>query len=1144
MSADRSPSPRGRRLALAAALVSTLVPLAGLAPDARAQDADHLLISEVVVRTRDLGGVPLGSPFIEVVNPTGAAVDLGEVHLSTAHDSQLGQLYWNVVLGQGAGGGTSGNIHARFPQGLSLAAGDTLTVALNGSAEFQEAYGFLPDVELYEDGPQPDQIPEMVEVFTGSIGAGLGSDGGNSPALSTTADSIILYRWDGQSELVADVDYVIYGPDTRVRADKTGVTVGGSTYLADTPVASQTPAPGVPTFGASLQRQGAAEAGEPQSGGNGTTGHDETGEDLGTSWQVVSSQDPATAPATWLAPAPIVLSAASGGALEGVPVNVQAEVVAFDAITAVTVNYRLDGGAWLQLALDPQTGDDYAGQIPGQPADTVIEWYLTATGAGGGEATWPVEAARQPRTQTVGSGGSGDVIKLLISEVSVLSTDQEYIEIINPGLTDADLSDYYLSDAIYAPGSQYYWRIAEGNPSQQTVGGGAFGDFHARFPDGFVLAAGDTAVITVAGSDAFFGHFGFLPHLELYEDGAAADVVPDMRPVFGDPDGFNSIVGDGSTPGLSNGSESVVLYHWDGTSALVTDIDIVFWGDNLDTRFSKTGVTVAGETYQDETLIGNQHPITVGATFGSSFQRTDIAEGAQPGPPGNGIGGRDEVGEDLDNTFALLPYDPARPVQDAPVILSVFTSAAFSDRAVLVRATIDSADPIADVTLFYAIDGGAETSVAADASGDGTWDAEIPQQAAGTEVAWRLTVSDIEGDTAAWPAGGGTLAFTVSEPPDPSEQAQHLLITEVRTRGAEFVEIHNPLDLDVPLGRYFLTDAIYQFGQQFYWRITEGDPSQETIGGGQFDDFHGKFPDDAVIAAGQTITVAIAGSDAFYAEYFIQPDYELFEDGDAPDAIPDLVEVFPGSLAAVQEPYGNPPGFSNAAETVVLYWWDGQSDLVTDVDVFFWDTEGDNESILFSKNGVTVGGATYGPELPVSQQQPFLDQVGTGESYTRAGLPESGENQDGFGNGVAGHDETSEVFMESFTVTTATPGQFLSGGQDGVQGEVALRVPAATFLPGLETFPVEFSTRTETETKVRILDLEGRLVITLYDSRFDGPASVVPGVFTVRNWDGRDRTFEKVRAGMYVVHLQAVDRTTGDKTVKTAPVVVATRLKK
>ena len=53
----------------------------------------------------------------------------------------------------------------------------------------------------------------------------------------------------------------------------------------------------------------------------------------------------------------------------------------------------------------------------------------------------------------------------------------------------------------------------------------------------------------------------------------------------------------------------------------------------------------------------------------------------------------------------------------------------------------------------------------------------------------------------------------------------------------------------------------------------------------------------------------------------------------------------------------------------------------------------------------------------------------------------------------------------------------------------------------------------------------------------------MPGVYTTRQWDGRDATYERVRAGLYVVHLQVIDRVTGKETIKTAPVVVATRLK-
>ena len=53
------------------------------------------------------------------------------------------------------------------------------------------------------------------------------------------------------------------------------------------------------------------------------------------------------------------------------------------------------------------------------------------------------------------------------------------------------------------------------------------------------------------------------------------------------------------------------------------------------------------------------------------------------------------------------------------------------------------------------------------------------------------------------------------------------------------------------------------------------------------------------------------------------------------------------------------------------------------------------------------------------------------------------------------------------------------------------------------------------ETKLRIVDMEGRVVINLLDSRFD-EVSDIPEAPTVARWDGRDQTYRLVRAGTYV----------------------------
>ena len=247
--------------------------------------ADHLIISEVVVKTRSPEST-FGSPFIEIVNPTGAAIAMDDVYLTDGTTAPAVFYYYIALLDPAPanpGGGVGGDFHARFPAGYSLAAGDTCVIAINGSTEYQTAYGRKPDFELFEEGTAPDDVPEMLEAFPGSIGAGLGGTG-NIPGLSDQAESLVLYSWDGSSDLVQDIDYVMWGSNNSVRIDKSGVTVGGSGYLPDTPVSSQSPAAAAgPTFGDAMVRLSGDEGTEILVGGNGTSGHDETSENLALS---------------------------------------------------------------------------------------------------------------------------------------------------------------------------------------------------------------------------------------------------------------------------------------------------------------------------------------------------------------------------------------------------------------------------------------------------------------------------------------------------------------------------------------------------------------------------------------------------------------------------------------------------------------------------------------------------------------------------------------------------------------------------------------------------------------------------------------------------------------------------------------------
>ncbi len=652
-----------------------------LVAEAQAADADHLIITEVVTKTRIIGSARLGSEFIEVVNPTLADIDLSDVYLTDGIFATNSTYYWNIADGVPStatiGGGAFNDFHVRFPDGYVLAAGDTLAISINGSNQYAEAYGQMPDFELYEDANAPDTVPEMVAVFPGSVHGGDPLGEANTsilPTLSDDSESLILYSWDGASDLVADVDFVFWGTNTNGLFDKAGVTVGAGTYLADTAVASQVAiSPSEQNFGQAYARLTADEGTETTTGGNGVSGHDETSENLGTTWQIATTQNPPQAPAVPFLTAPVFTAGANapGSPYEDQDAILTVDVESNSALTGVDFMYTVDGGAPSTLTGINSDGATWSATLPAQAVDAVVAWYAMATNADGRTATWPAVAPTFSEGWTVGTApvaGDGPA-KLLMTEIATIGSDQEFIEIANLGDTAVDLSDYYLTDASHTSGN-YYWRIAEGNPGPSTVGGGSFADFHSRFPDGFSIAAGDTIVVSMAGSALFSGTFGFLPDLELWEDDAFPDAVPDMRWVFGDEIN-NSIINrtgaDPSVPTLTNGAEMVMLYYWDGVSDDVTDIDLFTWKDpSSDTTsffFTKTGVTIGTHSYLPETSIADQLNLTfpTQASFGSSYHRIDTGEGSQAAVGGNGTGGRDETSEDLFNTFELAEYDPSRP---------------------------------------------------------------------------------------------------------------------------------------------------------------------------------------------------------------------------------------------------------------------------------------------------------------------------------------------------------------------------------------------------------------------------------------------------------------------------------------------------
>jgi len=253
--------------------------------------ADHLLITEFCVS-------PTNAEFVEIYNPTGTTIDLSNYYLTDATHGD--NYYYNIVLQNGtagaAGPGNYYDFNAKFPEEDTIVPGEYQTIAFRDTS-FSSTYGLDANYELFSTDPS---VPDMIPAEDGSIDDNAG--------LTNGGEVLILYYWDGQSDLVEDVDYVLWG-DKDEAVDKTGVSIDGpdpgtatSSYLDDTPIANQAVVGGGSDphdYGESAQRSGITECGETLTGGNGITGNDETSEDMtvsGGCWTIFATPTPGEPP--------------------------------------------------------------------------------------------------------------------------------------------------------------------------------------------------------------------------------------------------------------------------------------------------------------------------------------------------------------------------------------------------------------------------------------------------------------------------------------------------------------------------------------------------------------------------------------------------------------------------------------------------------------------------------------------------------------------------------------------------------------------------------------------------------------------------------------------------------------------------------
>lgn len=243
-------------------------------------------------------------------------------------------------------------------------------------------------------------------------------------------------------------------------------------------------------------------------------------------------------------------------------------------------------------------------------------------------------------------------------------------------------------------------------------------------------------------------------------------------------------------------------------------------------------------------------------------------------------------------------------------------------------------------------------------------------------------------------------------PPDaaPPPPPAHLLLSEVYSQVSidEFVEIYNPTDSEVDLSDYYLADT------PEYPRLPEGLPAIAAR------DWVVRFPAGARIDAGEVVTVA-ARADTFIGAYGAPPDYALTGTG-AP--LMDAVAI------------DTDPRLEDTGEMLALFTWDGNSDLVADVDLLLVGIPQNDDNRLPDKSGLSVDGpdadgtpSSYAADAMTMPR--FFDVTNSAQSYKRLAFEGFDEVAEG-GNGLTGHDETSENLRATWSQNTAlsapTPG--------------------------------------------------------------------------------------------------------------------------
>jgi hypothetical protein len=315
---------------------------------------DHIYIEEIVLQ-------PSAGEYVLITNPTLNTVELSDYYLTDATDKVSNKYYYNLPSGIDCWSGSSTDFIARFPD-MSIGAGASLILSMARTGDYEATYGMTPDLALKDD---------MLNAIDGQTTIG----GSPNVKLDNTAESLILFYWDGNSNSIQDVEYLIWGTDYSTASaymiDKTGI----GSYHNDTAINNQS---FMPTHldGFKLIRTH-DEGLELTSGGNGFTGHDETSEDFAETWSVVelTTVKPDINNITIMPDTPLISE----------EMVVTVDVLDESGISSVVLTYMFPLGVagGIELVMHNESDNTWEAIIPATGYSGDLAYFITATNASG-----------------------------------------------------------------------------------------------------------------------------------------------------------------------------------------------------------------------------------------------------------------------------------------------------------------------------------------------------------------------------------------------------------------------------------------------------------------------------------------------------------------------------------------------------------------------------------------------------------------------------------------------------------------------------------------------------------------------------------------------------------------------------------------